>query len=201
MTVYEKIPDDVINNLPVKHFEGEIYFISDKKSFDEITPWLKNAEILGFDTETKPAFKKGVTHKVALLQLATSDKAFLFKLDKTGLPDVVVKILENKNIIKTGVAIRDDLKALKKIKHFIPGGFVDLQTFSDKFGIADNGLKKLTANLLGFRISKGARLTDWSKKVYTDAQLTYAATDAWVSHEIYLKLLSLDKNINIITES
>jgi len=195
---YEKIPKDILNELPIKSFEGEISFIDNEKKFKRVLPFLKDAEILGFDTETRPALKKGITYDVALLQLAISDKVFLFKLDKLGLPVELIKILEDKNIAKAGVAIRDDLKALKKLGKFTPDGFVELQTFSDNFKIEDNGLKNLSGNLLGFRISKSARLTDWSKDVYTDAQLKYAATDAWVSYEIYLKLLSLNGNFKII---
>ena len=195
---YEKIPKDVLNELPIRSFEGDIFFIDNEKDFNKVLPFLKDAEILGFDTETRPAFKKGITYDVALLQLATSEKAFLFKLDKLRLPNQLINILEDKTIIKTGVAIRDDLKALQKLRKFTPGAFVELQTFSDKYRIEDNGLKNLSGNLLGFRISKSAKLTDWSKDVYTEAQLKYAATDAWVSYEIYQKLISLNGNFNII---
>ncbi|RLD49653.1 MAG: 3'-5' exonuclease domain-containing protein 2 [Bacteroidetes bacterium] len=195
---YEKIPKDVLNELPIRSFEGDIFFVDNEKDFKKVLPVLKDAGILGFDTETRPAFKKGITYDVALLQLATSDKAFLFKLDKLRLPNQLINILEDKTVIKTGVAIRDDLKALQKLRKFTPGAFVELQTFSDKYKIEDNGLKNLSGNLLGFRISKSAKLTDWSKDVYTEAQLKYAATDAWVSYEIYLKLLSLNGNFKII---
>jgi len=195
---YDKIPKDALDKLPIQSFEGEIFFIPDEESLNKIIPYLQKTDVLGFDTETRPAFKKGVTYNVSLLQLATSDKAFLFKLDKLGLPNKLIQILENKNIAKVGVAVRDDLKALRKIKKFTPGAFIELQSFSDEFGIEDNGLKKLTANLLSFRISKGARLTNWSNKVYTEVQLKYAATDAWVSYLIYKKLLSLNGNFKII---
>ncbi|MCF6183655.1 MAG: 3'-5' exonuclease domain-containing protein 2 [Bacteroidales bacterium] len=196
-TFFEKIPKDIINALPVRSFEGEIYFIQNNEELKRILPFLRNAEVLGFDTETRPAFKKGISYNVSLLQLATSDKAFLFKLKKLGLPEQILQILADEDIIKTGVAIRDDLKALKKIKYFTPAGFVELQTFSDEYGIEDNGLKNLTANLLNFRISKGARLSDWSNDIYTESQLRYAATDAWVSYLIYKKLLSLNGNYKI----
>jgi len=194
---YDKIPKNVLDKLPVQSFEGEIFFISDEKSLNEIIHYLQKNDVLGFDTETRPAFKKGIIYNVSLLQLATSDKAFLFKLDKLGLPNKLVQILENKNIVKVGVAVRDDLKALRKIRKFTPNAFIELQSFSDEFGIEDNGLKKLTANLLNFRISKGARLTNWSNEVYTEVQLKYAATDAWVSYLIYEKLLSLNGNFKI----
>ncbi len=196
--LYEKIPKEILNNLPIKNFEGDIFFIDNIAAVEKTIPELKKSEILGFDTETRPAFKKGIVYKVSLLQLATADKAFLFKIKKTGLPDKLIQILSDKNIIKAGVAIHDDIKALRRIRNFTPEGFTELQTFSDNFGIKDNGLKKLAGNILGFRISKSARLTDWSKDNYTEAQLKYAATDAWTSYKIYKKLTELNGNYKII---
>ncbi len=195
---YDKIPKEIVEKLPVEGFNGEIFLIENKKTFLEILPRLRQAEMLGFDTETKPAFKKGEYYDVSLLQLATLEQAFLFKLDKLGFPDELAKVLENKNVIKAGVAINDDIKALRKLKRFSPEGFVELQAYSSNYGIEDNGLKKLTANLLNFRISKKARLTDWASPQYTEEQRKYAATDAWVSFLIYEKLTSLDNDYKII---
>ena len=192
MNFYDKIPKEILDELPVRSFEGKIYLIDSKKDIHNAVEDLKNQTLLGFDTETRPVFKKGVYHKVSLLQLATEDKAYLFRLNEIGLPKELANILSDNNIIKTGVAIKDDIKALQKLNRFIPGAFIELQKYVDEFGIEDNGLKKITGNVLGFRISKGARLTNWDNKVLTDTQLKYAATDAWVSYEIYSKLSKLN---------
>ncbi|MCF6365232.1 MAG: 3'-5' exonuclease domain-containing protein 2 [Bacteroidales bacterium] len=192
MNYYNKIPKEILNELPVRSFEGEIYLIDNNKSMHKAIIDLKKQAILGFDTETRPAFKKGVFHKVSLLQLATNNRAYLFRLHETGLPPELSEILSNTNIIKTGVAIKDDIKALQKLNKFSPGAFIELQKYVDGFGIEDNGLKKITGNVLGFRISKGARLTNWDNNTLTDTQLRYAATDAWVSYEIYKKLSGLN---------
>ncbi|MCD4793574.1 MAG: 3'-5' exonuclease domain-containing protein 2 [Bacteroidales bacterium] len=195
---YKKIPKESIIKLPVKSFEGEIYLIDNKRDIPFAIDELKNQTIVGFDTETRPAFKKGEFHNVALLQLATGEKVFLFRLNKIGLPKELASILSDKNIIKTGVAIRDDIKALQKLQRFNPEGFIELQKYVDEFGIEDNSLKKITGNVLGFRISKGARLTNWENNKLSAAQLKYAATDAWVSYEIYNELSKLNGNYQII---
>jgi len=189
---YKKIPKEVLNELPTKSFEGELYIVSNEEDASFAVNELKNMPVLGFDTETKPAFKKGVFHNVALLQLSSKNKAFIFQLKKTGLSKELADILSDKNIIKTGVAIRDDIKALKKLRNFTPNGFVELQKYSDDLGIEDNGLKNLSGNVLGFKISKGARLTNWDNDKLTENQQKYAATDAWVSYLIYDKLSQIN---------
>jgi len=195
---YKKVPKEVIVELPVKAFEGEIIIVEDDSQIESIVNYLNNFKIIGFDTETRPSFKKGERHQVALLQLATDEKAFLFRLDKIGLHSDIIKILTNPDIVKTGVAIHDDLKALKSHTDFTPESFVELQTFVNDFGIDDNGLKKLTCNLLGFRISKKARLSNWEVDEYTEEQKKYAATDAWVSYEIYKLLSNINDNYEIV---
>jgi len=188
VSFYKKIPKEILNQLPKKTFEGNIHVINNKEDMVLAVEELKKMPILGFDTETRPAFKKGTSYKVALLQLSNEKKAFIFQLKDMGLPIELANILSDKNIIKTGVAIRDDIKALKKLRNFDENGFVELQTYSDDKGIDDNGLKNLSGNILGFSISKSAKLTNWENKNLTEKQLNYAATDAWVSYLIYLAL-------------
>jgi len=149
---------------------------------------IQNINIFGFDTETRPSFKKGRLNKTALVQLATSDIAFLFRINLTGIPDLLVEILENSDIIKVGVALRHDLISLQKIRSFSPGGFIDLQQHVEQFGIRDKGLRKLTANILGLRLVKGQQTSNWESKTLIQTQLEYAATDAWVCYEMYNKL-------------
>ena len=144
---------------------------------------------MGFDTETKPSFKRGQVNPVALLQLATSERAFIFRITKIGVPNRLKNILSNEQITKVGVAIHDDIKALQKINPFTPQGFVELQEEVKDYGIQDFSLKKITGIVLGFRISKSQRLSNWESDDLTDAQLSYAATDAWVACEIFNSLI------------
>lgn len=151
--------------------------------------YLRKFSALGFDTETKPSFRKGDNHRVALLQLATEERVVLFRIHRVGLPEGILKILSDPSIIKAGVAIHDDLKALQRISNFTPASFVELQERARSRGISDFSLKKLTAIVLGFRISKIQQLSNWEANLLTEQQLAYAATDAWTSLQIYKKLV------------
>ncbi len=184
----ESIDKDELAELPLIQFEGRITLVESKEEYLASLEYLAKQDILGFDTETKPAFKKGVVNEVALLQLATAERAFLFRLNKLGLPGGLKGILENPEILKIGVAIRDDIKGLQKLSNFKPGGFVDLQERVKEYGIQDFSLKKLSAIVLGYRISKAQRITNWEAPDLTDAQQIYAATDAWISHRIFESL-------------
>ncbi len=189
MELYKaKISKEEVNKLDLNYFKGKIYLIDKHKQVPQACAHLQQFKILGFDTETKPTFKKNSFNKVALLQLATPTEAFLFRLNKIGLPQAILKILSNEKIIKTGVAIKDDIKQLNQRKIFTPAGFVELQELVNQFGIEDAGLRKLTANILGFRISKSQQISNWENQKLTKSQLTYAATDAWVGCMIYKKL-------------
>jgi len=191
---FRAVEDEYIKSLPVKSFPGTICLVDHPSVFEKARHILSRETILGFDTETKPSFKKGRMHSVALLQIATDDHAFLFKLNKISLPSFIVNMLEDKNIIKVGVALRDDLAAINRIKQFSPEGFVDLQRFVKQFGIEDNGLKKLVANVLGFRISKKFQTSNWEQDPLDTEQLNYAATDAWVCRKIYEDLVKRLEN-------
>lgn len=187
----QNITPEEIEKLPLNQFEGEIVLIEKPEQIDAAIDELRNTRYLGFDTETRPSFKKGQQNqnKVALLQLSTGEKAYLFRVNKIGLPKQLVRILEDVSITKIGLAINDDLKILKKITRFKEKGFVDLAPYSsENFDIECNGLKKLTAIILGFRISKSQQLSNWENDQLTEAQKIYAATDAWVCYEIYTKL-------------
>jgi ribonuclease D len=184
----DKISREEVALLPRQKFTGEIFYIDSGEALYEFLPELFNAPVLGFDTETKPTFKKGVSNEVSLLQLSTSDKAFLFRLNRIGLPGEIKAILSDNTIIKAGVAIHDDILGLQRISKFKPEGFIDLQDFVKNFGIEDQGLKKLSANVLGFQISKRQQTSNWEQEQLTTAQIEYAATDAWVCHQIYTTL-------------
>jgi ribonuclease D len=188
----ETITVEEIQDYDLSWFKGEIVIVDNPDIFRKVMPRLLNESVLGFDTESKPSFKKGRRNKVSLIQLATGDLACLFRINKIGIPDGLVKILADPDVIKAGVAVHDDLRFLKGVKKFNPEGFIDLQGFVKDFGIQSSGLKKLTAIVLGFRISKRQQVTDWNAEILTEAQQVYAATDAWVCREIYNKLTSIN---------
>ena len=181
----ESITREELTDLPLRWFDGEIVIVDNMEKMLRAVEILSKAKVVGFDTETKPAFKKGVFNKVALLQLSVKDRAFLFRINRIGLPKEICKILANPKIIKPGVAINDDIKALNKIQPFIPNGFVELQENAKTLGITDFSLKKLAAITCGFRISKGQQLSNWEADVLSEAQQIYAATDAWAALEIF----------------
>jgi ribonuclease D len=188
-TKYRKeISAEELMNYELSCFKGEIVIVDDLKTFSRILPCLRKNKILGFDTETRPSFRKGRKNRVSLIQLATSDLACLFRINRIGIPQELADILADHDVIKAGVAVHDDIKFLKHVKKFKPDGFIDLQKMVKDFGIKSSGLKKLAAIVLGFRISKRQQVTDWEAYELTEAQQVYAATDAWVCYEIYKKL-------------
>lgn len=182
---FTNIEDEYVRSLPILTFPGTISLIDNPEGLGAVRKILTDEYILGFDTETRPSFKKGNIHNVSLLQLSTADHAVLIRLNKVKLPPFIIDILENENILKIGVAIKDDINALNKLHRFVPGGFIDLQQFVKQFGIEDNGLKKLVANIMGFRISKKSQTSNWESETLTREQLDYAATDAWVCRQMY----------------
>lgn len=174
--------------LSLRAYSGKVILIQTAEELDAAVKTIQNVEILGFDTETRPSFKRGEFYKVSLVQLATPDAVYLIQIQKSGLSESFAKIFSNPNIIKAGVAIRDDIKGLQKFRRFHPEGFVDLSLVAREKGIGVESVKKLTGLLLGFRISKSAQTSNWEMPTLTDKQIEYAATDAWVCLEIYKKL-------------
>lgn len=189
----KSISKEELNELPVEGFSGEIIVVDYARDVNKILPYLKKQKTLGFDTETRPTFKKGAFNDVALLQLSTEKSAFLFRLNKMGLPNELAEILSDSEITKVGVAIKDDIASLRKLTEFKPSGFVEIQEKVKDFEIENFGLKKLSGLLLGFRISKAQQTSNWEAEKLSEGQIRYAATDAWVSLEIYNRLLELEK--------
>lgn len=185
------ITKEQLRELPLFQFKGKSYVIDSPLALRAHIEKLSCQEVLGFDTETKPSFKKGKVNTVALLQLSTADEAFIFRLHHLGLQDELIALLSNPSIIKVGTAIRDDIRHLQKLRPFDPAGFVELQDYVKKFGIESNGLSSLSGIVMNSRISKSQQLSNWETESLTEAQTLYAATDAWACREIYLKLRSL----------
>lgn len=185
------ISKDQLRELPLFQFKGKTHVIDNPLILRAHIDKLMAQEVIGFDTETKPSFKKGKVNRVALLQLATADEAFIFRLHPLGLQDELARLLSSSSIIKVGAAIRDDIRHLQRIRAFEPGGFIELQDYVKGFGIESNGLSSLAGIVMNSRISKSQQLSNWETDTLTDAQMLYAATDAWACREIYLKLRSL----------
>lgn len=183
------ISHDEINILPLKSFTGKVELITAPEKLPRVFSEIEEHEMVGFDTETRPSFVKGQIHKVSLLQLAIPEKVFLIRLNYTGIEESIIRFLENDSIIKAGVGIRDDIKTLHKLKRFEAAGFVELSAMAREVGFEVESVKKLTALLLGFRISKGAQTSNWEAQTLTEKQIMYAATDAWVCLEIYRRLI------------
>jgi ribonuclease D len=180
-----------INTCPIRKWTGPIAVISSRNEVNRAVEQLGRESVLGFDTETRPAFKKGQKYLPALLQLATAEQVYLFQLNRIGMPDSLVSILADPAIVKAGVSLSYDLRELKKLTMFNEAGFVGLGRMSRDRGVINNGLRGLAAVVLGLRISKTAQTSNWAKEELTRSQIVYAATDAWVGRELYLKLLEI----------
>ena len=182
---------EAINALPLVCWQGTIHCVRTAQEAEEAAGRLLRADLLGFDTETRPAFRKGQHYAPSLLQLAAEDEVVLVQLERTGLPGPLRELLENPAIVKAGVAPDFDLKKLQELHPFRPAGFVDLARMARARGIRHHGLRGLAAVVCGLRISKSAQTTNWANPELTARQIRYAATDAWIGREIYLRLYAL----------
>lgn len=187
------ISKEETSNLPQIEFNGKIDIIDDPRQIRDACKCLETQRIIGFDTETRPTFRPGAMNRIALLQLSTSDVCFLFRLNKIALDKDIIKILESRNILKIGVDVGGDIRQLNGVRHIKDGGFVDLQQIAPDWGIEDKSLLKLSAIVLGRRISKAQKLSNWEATTLTDKQQMYAATDAWSCVKIYEKLQNTQK--------
>lgn len=180
-----KISKAEINDLPLIAWEGEIQILESIEKMEAVAATLANESHLGFDTESRPSFKKGNYYPPALIQLATKHCVYLFRISETETFDPLLPILESPHILKTGVAIKDDIKELRAIKDFTPKGFIEIADITAKLGYENRGLRALAGLLLQGRISKAAQVTNWACPKLNNKQVRYAATDAWISREIY----------------
>ena len=185
----DKISNEETAQLPAIEFGGEIHIIDHERDIVEACKVLAAEPVIGFDTETRPSFRPGVTFRVSLLQLSTPTVCYLFRLNRIPLAKPILQLLESKQVLKIGADVGGDLRALHQIRHFREAGFVDLQSIAPQWGIGEKSLRKLSAIVLGQRVSKAQRLSNWEAATLTDKQQLYAATDAWVCTRIYEKLL------------
>lgn len=181
-----KLTKSEINDLPLAKWEGVIHLVQSNNQMEIAYDRLLKERILGFDVETKPVFRKGVTHQPALVQLAGSDSVTLFQINRFSNYDPLAQLLSDERVLKVGVGLTNDIQSLKSIFKFKPNTFLDLADETKRVGIESHGLRTLSARFLEFRISKRAQCSNWENHTLKPYQVSYAATDAWVSREIYL---------------
>jgi ribonuclease D len=183
-----RMSKEEINTCPMKRWTGTISVVRNRDELNASIARLAGQSLLGFDTETRPAYNKGENYLPALLQLASEEEVFIFQLRHLGLARPLRDILADGSIIKAGVSLDYDIRELKKLGHFKDAGFVDLGKLAKRTGIKNHGLRGLAAVFLGFRLSKKVQTSNWSRDVLTRQQIQYAATDAWVGRSLYLAL-------------
>ena len=187
------ITNDEANALPAAQFRGEIIIVDNDDQVEAMCQYLSEQAILGFDTETRPSFKAGVSNRVALLQLSSAERCYLIRLCRIKLHTPILKLLCDPAIVKIGADVRGDLHSLHQLRNFKEQGFVDLQHIAIDWGVEEKSLRKMSAIVLGKRVSKAQRLSNWEASQLTPQQQLYAATDAWVCIKIYKKLLATPK--------
>ncbi|MCD7973530.1 MAG: 3'-5' exonuclease domain-containing protein 2 [Candidatus Azobacteroides sp.] len=187
------ITKDELNTLPVETFDGNIIVVQTEEEAIKAIEYLKEFSLIGFDTETKPSFRKGNINRVALLQLSTLDTCFLFRLNRIGFIPPLINLLSDSKIKKIGLSLKDDFDSLNRWKTFKPKGFIDIQNIISDYHIHDKSLQKIYAILFKKKISKRQRLSNWENDILTDAQKKYAAIDAWACCMIYNELMRLNE--------
>ena len=191
----ETIAKEELEAMEIAAFKGRIQVIdSEGEDFDKAVRYMSSRKVLGFDSETRPCFSSSQPrYGVALLQLSGAARAYLFRIKSLGMHKKLCSILANPKIVKVGAAVHDDIRGLQKYRHFEPASFVDLQRIVGDYGIRDKSVKKMSAIILGFRISKVQQLSNWEADRLSEAQVLYAATDAWLCRQMYMKLLASEK--------
>ncbi len=190
-TLYSKFDKTTLNALPQAVFPGRIIVIITEKAAEKAVHLLLKGDILGIDTETRPMFKRGIAHQVALLQVSTRESCFLFRLNLIGLCAPIVRLLENTKVPMVGLSLRDDLTMLQRRGKFTPGRFIDLQDVVGELGIEDRSLQKLWANIFSEKLSKRQQLSNWENPTLTEPQKLYAALDAWACIKLYEEVVRL----------
>lgn len=188
-----KIDNEQTSKLSAIEFRGEIRIIDREEQVEEACRYLASQPVIGFDTETRPSFKAGISYRVSLLQLSSEKRCYLFRLNKIALSKPILRLLESPKLKKIGADVAGDLRSLRQLRHFRDGGFVDLQSIASEWGIEEKSLRKLSALVLGLRVSKAQRLSNWESATLTDKQQLYASTDAWACIKIYEKLCQTPK--------
>ena len=191
----KSITKEEISGFEIEEFQGKIYVTDNPVDAEKAVRYLSQFKFLGFDTETRPSFKRGDLHIVSLIQISTFDTCFLFRLNGYGFPSALTKLLSDSQILKIGLSLKDDFLSMSRLLKFSPQGFVDLQKIVQKHDIDDLSLQKIYAILFHKKISKSQRLTNWEAEELSEAQIKYAALDAWACLKIYEYLCLTKKSI------
>lgn len=186
----QRIAKDLIHWMPVAQFEGEVVIVDEISKMPEAIDYLNRQTIIGVDTEARPSFTRGIHYPTALVQIATEERCYLFRLSKTGMTKELASVFANPTICKVGLAFKDDLNGLRRLQDFKPANCIDIQNLVGKYGILDLGLQKIFAIVFGKKISKTQQLTNWENAILTPDQARYASTDAWATLLIYKELLT-----------
>jgi len=187
-----RVSKEEINKLPLGQYEGPIVLITKPEAVERHMAEIMAQPIVGFDTEAKPSFKKGESHPVSLIQIATPQKVYILRINYCGMHPLLLDFLANPHVVKAGIALKDDVRDLRKLAHFAPAGMLELDRVArEQLKIISSGLRALAAMFMEVRISKSQQTSNWENEVLTDAQLTYAATDAWVCLKVHQKLTHL----------
>jgi ribonuclease D len=190
----KEITREEVDRLALIQYEGPIKVIQSEEEFNREIDAIASHPVLGFDTETRPSFRKGKVYPTSMIQFASAGHAWLIRVNRTGYPEGLTDLLSSGETIKVGSGLNDDLRRMRSDFHFEPAGFLDLQRYVEAFLIEEKGLKKLSAIILGRRISKSQQVSNWDAEILTEAQLRYAATDAWICLEIYSALRNAMSN-------
>lgn len=176
--------------MPIAVFDGEVTIIDQPEQVKEAVAYLRQQTVVGVDTESRPSFTRGIHYPTALLQIATEQRCFLFRLTHIGMPQTLCDLFADNGVCKVGLAFKDDLNGLKRRRNFMPRNCIDIQSMAWKYGILDLGLQKIFANCFGKKISKAQQLTNWENTTLTPEQARYASTDAWATLLIYKQLIA-----------
>jgi ribonuclease D len=190
--VAQMISREEMNELPVRRYDGSVHLLATPSDFERAMQDLRRESVIGFDTETRPAFRRGESYLPSLVQLATADAVYLVQVQQGDYSDAMREIFSSQNMIKVGVSVRDDLRNLKNLFEFEENAIVDLGKVAKRHGLKQTGVRNLAGIFLGMRIPKGAKTTNWAARRLTLQQITYAATDAWACRELYLRFRQLN---------
>jgi ribonuclease D len=190
--IVERISREAMNDLPVRRYDGPVHLVASPSDLEHAMHDIGQAGVVGFDTETRPAFRPGESYLPSLVQLATADAVYLMQVQQQDYSLALREVFSSNSIVKAGVSVTDDLRGLKKLFEFEESAVVDLGKVAKRHGLKQSGVRNLAGIFLGVRVPKGAKTTNWAARHLSPQQITYAATDAWVCRELYLRFAQLN---------